>query len=170
MSEARDAALVEEACRKSAVLWLQPAAQGRATGAWHVWAEGAVYVVSGGVEQALPPMADDEEVIVTVRSKDKGSRVVTWIAAAHRVPAGSAEWEAVVPELHAKRLNPADGEAQPSRWARESTITRLAPTGVLREGPGRMSARSHAAPPPDSAATTRGALPFMVGRRARRRG
>jgi hypothetical protein len=165
----RDAALVEEACRKSAMLWLQPTSQRRPRGAWHVWALGAVYVVSGGLEQPLPPMTDGEEVSVTVRSKDKGSRIVTWTAVAQQVQPGTEEWAAVVPELHAKRLNPPDGERQPERWAAESTVTRLAPTGVVREGPGRMSARSHAVEPPDSPATTRGPLPFMVGRRARRR-
>jgi hypothetical protein len=169
VSDTRDAALVEEACRKSAMAWLQPAGQPRAVAAWHVWVDTAMYVVSDGLEQPLPAMPDGEPVTVIVRSKDKGTRLVTWVAVASRVEPGTPDWDAVVPELHAKRLNPPDGEAQPARWAAESTVTRLSPTGVVREGPGRMSARSHAAAPPDSPATTRGALPFMVGRRARRR-
>jgi hypothetical protein len=169
VSETRDAALVEEACRKSAMSWLQPPGQARPVAVWHVWVDGAMYVVSGGREQQLAVMPDGEPVTVIVRSKDKGSRLVTWVAAASRVEPGTPEWGTVVPELHAKRLNPPDGEGQPARWAAESTVTRLSPTGVVGEAPGRMSARSHAAAPPDSKATTRGALPFMVGRRARRR-
>jgi hypothetical protein len=80
-----------------------------------------------------------------------------------------AAWDVVVPELHAKRLNPPDGEQQPARWARESRVVRIEPTGRLVEGPGHLSHRSHAAEPPSSPATTRGPLPFIVGRRARRR-
>ena len=78
-------------------------------------------------------------------------------------------WDPVVTELHAKRLNPPDGEAQPQRWARESRVLRLEPTGRMLERPGHLSHRSHAAEPPGSPATTRGPLPFVIGRRARRR-
>jgi len=106
---------------------------------------------------------------VTVRSKANGSRLVTWVATAQDVAPGTPAWEAAVPELHAKRLNPPDGEQQPARWARESHVTRLVPTGELLESPAHISTRSHAATPPGSPATTRGPLPFVVGRRARRR-
>ena len=169
MPKERDDALIDEACRKSAMAWLRPAGQSRAVAAWHIWHDGAVYVVSGGREQALPPMPDGEPVLVTVRSKDTGARLVTWTGTARTVDPGSPEWDAAVPELHAKRLNPTDGEQQPARWARESTVTRIEPTGELLEAPGRMPQRSQAAAPPGSPATTRGALPFMIGRRARRR-
>ena len=173
MTEDRSAALgralVEEACRKTSMVWLQPESSPRPVAAWHVWVDGAAYVVGGGAEQDLPAMADGELVAVTVRSKDKGGRLVTWVARAEHVPAGSEGWDTAVLELHAKRLNPPDGEQQPARWARESTVTRLAPTGELPESPGRMPSRSHAAPPPGSPATTRGPLPFVLGRRARRR-
>ena len=169
MSRERDDALIEEACRKSAMAWLRAAGQTRASAAWHIWHDGALYVVSGGREQPLPAMPEGEPVTVTVRSKDTGARLVTWVGAASAVSPGSPEWEAAVPELHAKRLNPTDGEKQPARWARESTVTRIVPTGELVEAPGRMPSRSQAAAPPGSPATTRGALPFVIGRRARRR-
>ena len=151
------------------MVWLRPAGQSRAVAAWHVWHDGAVYVVSGGREQPLPAMPDGEAVTVTVRSKDTGARLVTWTGTARTVPPGTAEWDAAVPGLHAKRLNPTDGEQQPLRWARESTVTRIEPAGELLEAPGRMPQRSQAAAPPGSPATTRGALPFVIGRRARRR-
>lgn len=169
VSTERDTALVEEACRKSAMSWLAPAGQAQSSLAWHIWHDGALYVVSGGQEQSLPAMADGELLTVTVRSKDTGTRLVTWIGTTSTVSPGTPEWDSVVPELHAKRLNPIDGEQQPVRWARESTVTRITPTGEVIEAPGRMSNRSHAAAPPASPATTRGALPFMIGRRARRR-
>ncbi len=162
-------ALVAEAAKKSALLWLRPADQDHATAAWHVWLDGAAYVVSGGLEQALPPLAGHGPVTVTLRSKDKGSRLVTWVADPTGVEAGTEHWELAAKELHVKRLNAPDGERAPARWAAESTITRLTPIGEIVEAPGRMSSTSHAAIPVASAATTRGALPFMIGRRARRR-
>ncbi|SDT24509.1 hypothetical protein [Actinopolymorpha singaporensis] len=39
-------ALVEEACRRSSVLWLDYAGLDRPRPAWHVWSEGAAYVVA----------------------------------------------------------------------------------------------------------------------------
>jgi hypothetical protein len=168
---ARARALVGEACRKSAMLWLRPESDPRAVAAWHVWSDGAVYVVSGGLEQDVPVLARlaQDRLVVTVRSKDTGGRLVSWVGLASRVQPDDEAWDAVVAELHAKRLNSSDGEAQPARWARESVVTRIEPTGELLESPGHRSADSHAAEPPRSGATTRGALPFTLGRTPRRR-
>ncbi len=162
-------ALVEEACRKSSLVWLRPAGADRSVAAWHVFIDGAVHVVGGGLEQDLPDLADGDEVEVTVRSKDNGGRLVSFTAAATTIAPGDATWVAVVPELHSKRLNPPDGEAQPDRWARKSRVVRLEPTGRVTERPGSQSQKSQAAEPPGSPATTRGPLPFVIGRRATRR-
>jgi hypothetical protein len=161
-------ALVEEACRKSALLWVRRPGDTHSTPAWHVWLDGAVYVVHGGLEQPLPDLAAAPgRVEVTVRSKDKGGRLVTWVAAAEPVNPGSPGWDAAAAALHAARLSPPDGEEEPSRWARESWITRLVPTGEVLEHPGAMLKVSHAAPPVDTPATTRNRLPFVLGRRGR---
>ncbi len=153
-----DAALIEEACKKSGLIWVAvPGARDRA--AWHVWHEqdgrGAVYVVVGGGEQELPGLADGITVRVTVRSKDKGGRLVSWPGLVARIVPGGDEWEAVVPSLHSKRLNAHDGEAQPGRWAANSAVFRIRPQAALFEGPGRYATASGAAPVPPSAATTR---------------
>jgi hypothetical protein len=153
-----DAALVEEACKKSGLIWVAvPGSRDRM--AWHVWHEhdgrGAVYIVVGGGEQALPGLADGITVRVTVRSKDKGGRLVAWPGRVSRIAPGSPEWVEVVPVLHAKRLNAHDGEAQPDRWAASSAIFRISPLGPLIEGPRRYSKASGAAPVPPSPATTR---------------
>lgn len=165
-------ALVEETCRKSSMVWLRPLTADYAVPVWHVFTDGAVHVVGGGLEQQLPTLPsppEDAELEVTVRSKDTGGRLLSFVATATRIGPEDDAWAVVVPELHAKRLNPPDGEEQPQRWARESTVLRLEPTGRLVESPGHLSQRSHAAEPAGSPATTRGPLPFMVGRRARRR-
>jgi hypothetical protein len=172
---ARTRAIVEEACKKSAMLWLRPEAagrDGRSFAAWHVWTDGAAHIVSGGLEQRVPVLdevADGARLVATVRSKDTGGRLVAWVGVVRRLHPDDAAWETVVPELHAKRLNAPDGEAQPARWARESAVHRIEPTGELLETPGNPTTGSHAAEPPSSPATTRGRLPFVVGRRARRR-
>jgi hypothetical protein len=153
-----DASLIEEACKKSGLIWIAvPGARDRA--AWHVWHEyggtGAVYVVVGGEEQPLPGLAGGITVRVTVRSKDKGGRLVTWPGAVSKIVPGSPEWTQVLPALHAKRLNARDGEAQPERWAASSMIFRIEPHGVPIERPGAYSPKSGAAPVPASPATTR---------------
>lgn len=162
-------ALVEETCRKSALVWLRARSGSHATAAWHVFVDGAIHVVGGGREQQLPVLADGDEVEVTVRSKDNGGRLLRFFATAVPVLPGTDAWDAVVPELHSKRLNPLDGEEQPQRWARESRVLRLEPTGRLLESPGRTSRGSHAAEPAGSPAATRDPLPFVLGRRATRR-
>jgi hypothetical protein len=167
-------ALVEEATKKSGVIWVRPAgaAASSARAAWHVWVEDAAYVVTGGREQQLPGIETTTEVVVTVPSKDKGGRLVTWVARPSVVEPGSAAWATAVPALHANRLNAPDGEQQPARWARESRVVRLEPTGEVLERPGAMPTRSQAVPPRPTRATTRGPLPFVIGRatgRKRRR-
>jgi hypothetical protein len=166
------AALAEEAVKKSALIWVS-VGDARPRPLWHVWAGGSAYVVSGGAEQPFPgldeALAGAGPVTVTVRSKDKGGRLVSYRAKAARVEPGSEEWDTAVAELHAKRLNAHDGEEQPQRWRRESAVTRLDLTGDLLEEPGRMPADGHSAPPPPTPATTLGPLPYVLGRRRGRR-
>lgn len=164
MEEALGTALIAEAAKKSALLWVTVAGQPPRP-AWHVWHDGAAYVVTGGIEQPLPGLAETPCAVVTLRSKDTGSRVVEFPARVTPVAVDSPEWDAIVPELHAKRLNAPDGEAQPARWAKESTILRLSPDGP----PAEPAPTSYAAPPVDTPATTRTTVPFTLGRRRGKR-
>lgn len=166
------AALVEEATRKSGVLWLALPGLPCPRAAWHVWhayeGTGAAYVVTGGVEQPLPGLPEAERVAVTVRSKDKGARLVTWIAAVERVKPGSDEWRAVVPLLAKSRLNAPDAEHQSDRWADEAYVIRLTPTGEAPEAPGTLPDDYASVRPAPSPATTTRRVPHMVGGRRRR--
>ena len=118
--------LVAEATRRSGVVWVD----GRAT--WHVWHDDALWLVTGGLEPAAPPTWPGGTALVEVRSRARqGDLLVRWVAGVTRVEPGSPAWEAAVPLLHAARLNPPDGAAQPGRWARESAVWRLDPTGEL---------------------------------------
>src|SRR5213593_4019297 len=98
-SELLDQALVEEATKKSGLVWVRgPGAPARAL--WHVWHEGALCLVGDGPgEQPLPGLADGAEAEVTVRSKDKGGRLVSWTAKIVELAPESEAWTAAVGEL-----------------------------------------------------------------------
>ncbi|WP_369273249.1 hypothetical protein AB5J55_27800 [Streptomyces sp. R11] len=159
-SELLDQALVEEATKKSGLIWVRgPGVPARAL--WHAWHAGAACVVGDGPgEQPLPGLADGAEAEVTVRSKDKGGRLVSWSAKVVELAPGSEQWEATVAELKGKRLNAPDGEAMPSRWARECRVLRLVPTG----GTAPLPDGSLAEAPLPSPATTRQPIPAGLPR------
>ncbi|MFF5495304.1 hypothetical protein [Streptomyces aquilus] len=167
-SELLDQALVEEATKKSGLIWVR-APEGPARALWHVWHEGAACLVGDGPgEQPLPGLTDGGAAEVTVRSKDKGGRLVSWTARVVELPSGSEAWEAVVAELKGKRLNAPDGEAMPERWGRECRVLRLVPTGATAPLPdGDL-----AGPPVPTSATTRrpipAGLPRLLFKRKRR--
>jgi hypothetical protein len=173
-------ALIEEATKKSGLIWVRggvlaadggdDAAPGPTRALWHVWHEGAACVVGDGPgEQPLPGLVDGGDAVVTVRSKDKGGRLVSWPARVVELAPESAAWEAAVAELKGKRLNAVDGEAMPGRWARECRVLRLEPAG----SPGGLPSGSLAAVPVEAPVTTRGpvpaALPRLLWRRRRPR-
>ncbi|MYX98981.1 hypothetical protein GT045_30315 [Streptomyces sp. SID486] len=168
-SELLDRALIEEATKKSGLVWVRGTAAPAARALWHVWHEGAVCVVGGGPgEQPLDGLADGGFAEVSVRSKDKGGRLVTFAVAVHEPAAGSEEWEATVAELKGKRLNAPDGEEMPARWARECRVLRLVPTGAVTPLPeGSLAER----PAPTPATTRRpvpAALPRLLLKRRKR--
>ena len=158
-------ALVEEATKKSGLVWVN----GRAL--WHAWTEGAMVVVGGPGEQPLPGLADGGAAEVTVRSKDKGGRLVSWRAAVALLAPDSAAWRAAAAELKGKRLNSPHGEAVTEHWARECSVFRLTPQGEPFEHPGAMPSGSGAAAPVPTTATTRrpipAGLPRLLARRRR---
>ncbi|WP_221358369.1 hypothetical protein [Streptomyces beigongshangae] len=174
-----DRALVEEATKKSGLIWVRgsgvPSLDARpgepARALWHVWHDGAACLVGDGPgEQPLPGLVDGHEALVTVRSKDKGGRLVSWSATVVELAPGSDAWDVAVGELKGKRLNAPDGEAMTERWARECRVVRLEPTGATAPLPDG----SLAAVPVPTPATTRQPVPAAVPRlllgRGRKRG
>jgi hypothetical protein len=159
-SELLGQALVEEATKKSGLIWVKgPGVPARAL--WHVWHEGAACVVGDGPgEQPLPGLAEGAEAEVTVRSKDKGGRLVSWAARVVELAPGSDAWDATVAELKGKRLNATDGEAMPERWARECRVCRLEPTGATAPLPDGSLAEA----PLPTPATTRQPIPAGLPR------
>ncbi|CAM5720354.1 hypothetical protein [Streptomyces fumanus] len=168
-SELLQRALIEEATKKSGLVWVRgPGVPARAL--WHVWHEGAACLLGDGPgEQPLPGLADGGTAEVTVRSKDKGGRLVTWSARVVELASGSEAWRAAVAELKGKRLNAPDGEAAVERWARECRVLRLEPTGATAPLPDDARAE----PPLPTPATTRtpvpAGLPKLLLKRRKRR-
>ncbi|MEV7118541.1 hypothetical protein [Kitasatospora griseola] len=150
-----DRALVEEAAKKSGLLWVRPAGQPHARPLWHAWHDGAVVVVGDGAEQPLHGLAAGAPATLTLRSKDKGGRLVAFSATVTAVAPGTPAWDGAVEELKGKRLNAPDTDTIGDRWARESRILRLEPTGPLAAHPDD----SLAAAPMPTPVTTRKPIP-----------
>lgn len=171
-SEAFADALVAELAKKTSTSWLRydPGSGEPTTHAvWHVWLDGALCLVSGGREQPLPGIDEADRVEVTMRSKESGGRLLTWVAEPHVVRPGDELWEPVTTALVAGRLNLEDLGTAADDWAEHSLVTRLVPTGELVEQPGSLSSDAHRAEPRPTPATTRGRLPKVLHRRVRRR-
>lgn len=170
-----DRALIEEATKKSGLVWVR-GPEGPSRSLWHVWHEGAVCLVGDGpLEQPLDGLGltDGGAATVTVRSKERGGRLVAWPARVAELPPGGESWESAVAELRGKRLNAPDAQTIAERWARECRVLRLEPAGEPLEKPGAMPHSAHSAPPLPTTATTRhrtpAALPRLLFRRRRQR-
>jgi hypothetical protein len=123
-------ALVDEGLRRSAVLWLALPSAPTPRAAWYAYSDGAAYVVHEGLEQSLPGLRELATVEVTLRSKDKGSQLVRFVAQVEPIEPADPRWPAAAAELHTRRQSAPDGNAQPARWATGSCVTRLAPVMV----------------------------------------
>jgi hypothetical protein len=181
MDAAATETLIEGAAKKSGLVWVvavgTSAAGGREQPVWHVWQDGAVYVLTGGIEQPVPGGIDalgadgTGRAHVLARGKGPSGRVLTFETTVSKVSAGSDEWEAVVPALMAGRLNLPDGADAPKRWAVECTLWKLRPTGTIVETAADADPASHAAEPPPTPARSRVPRPLHLrGRPARNRG
>ncbi len=148
-STASVAALVSEAMSKSGLLWIDVRGD-RAWPAWHVWDDGAAYVVSGPGEQPLPWLP--EEVGLILRSKDTGGRLLTMRAHTHVLEPGTPEWDKAGELLRSSRLNAIDDSL--TRWAMSCTLTALVPFDAPIEAPGAYAAGDPRAAPARTAATT----------------
>lgn len=169
--ETLERALIEEAAKKSMLLWVSGGDGGPATGLWHVWHEGAVCLVGGGPgEQPLRGLADGGTAMVTARSKDKGGRLVTFPATVRELAPRGAAWQDTVDQLKGKRLNATDAPTMTDRWAGECRVLRLEPAGPPVEAPGRMPDAEGAAAPVPTSATTREPVPASLPRLLFRRG
>jgi hypothetical protein len=127
-------AVLEEALKKSTVVWLQVPGDGGTGGhavpVWYGLLDGRVYVLSGGSEQRIPGLAEADRVLLVARSKDQQSKVAEIEARARVVDGKDPLYAKVAPVLIPRRLNLRDGEAAADRWRKESTLVELTPVPV----------------------------------------
>src|SRR5207248_3093034 len=134
-----------------------------AIGLWHLWQDGNVYLLTGGIEQPAPAgLETGATAHVTARAKGKNARVLAFEVSVDTLTPESEDWRTIAAALVPKRLNLPDGEAAPERWARECTLWRLQPTGVIFETAQEPTTVSHAAAPPPSPARTRVPRPLHL--------
>ncbi|MBR7742948.1 hypothetical protein KC207_06570 [Phycicoccus sp. BSK3Z-2] len=167
------ARLLGEAATKSGMLWVRvPGAGDHAV--WHVWRPAdedadrpaAVLVVSGPGEQHLPWLPAD--VVLVLRSKDSGGRLLTVPAVAAELEPGSAEWQEAVDLLRPVRLN-ATGDVE-GRWRESATVHALVPDTAAVARPTGDAEGSGAAPVrPAGPATARWRPWHLRGRAGGRR-
>ncbi|MET0449150.1 MAG: hypothetical protein ABW004_12110 [Aeromicrobium sp.] len=136
--------LVADLAKKSGLVWVSYG--GRTHAVWHEWVGDAVCVVSGGTEQALPGIADEQTVTLLLRSKSTRALAASVEARVEVVPPGSEHWETVTTTLRTGRLNLVDTDHAVERWAAESVVVRLVPTGTRSTPAGMPTDIPHTAP------------------------
>lgn len=160
-------ALIEESMKRSSLVWISYEPDGRSRAAWHGWADGVAYIVSGGPEQQLPGVEWAQRAVITSRAKETHARLVSWVANVEALIPWTDEWHLAVNLLSPDRLNAATVNALGEVWAGESVISKFTPTGEIVDQPGDYPAGSLASAPPRTSATTRTGTPWVMHRRPR---
>ncbi len=124
-----DTELIADLAKKSGLVWVSYAHHTHAI--WHEWVNDAVCLVTGGTEQPLPDIERHETVRLLLRSKSSRALVAEVTARVDVVPPHSEHWESVTAALKIGRLNLADRDHAVERWAHESVVIRLVPTGSI---------------------------------------
>jgi hypothetical protein len=163
-NEASQRAILDEALKKGALVWVEVESRGHAR--WHAWTGEHVYLLTGAGEQPDPGLVPGGTVRVVVRSKDNRHRLIAFDADVSLLRADDEDWESATAELAKQRLNLSDAENAPSRWATpEFTVYRLTPRLPLVEDVDDVPSESHRAAPVPTEATTAGRKPYVLHRR-----
>lgn len=128
--------LIADLAKKSGLVWVSYARHTHAI--WHEWVGDAVCLVAGGTEQPLPDIERHETVRLLLRAKSSRALVAEVTARVEVVAPQSEHWDSVTEALKTGRLNLVDRDNAVERWARESVVVRLVPTGDVTL-PGEIS-------------------------------
>ena len=136
-SSGPDTAVLDEALKKSTVVWVdvlgEGGTHGRAVPVWYGLLDGRVYVLVDGSEQHVPGLAEASQVVLSARSKEQQSLVAEVEASARVVPGSDPLFDKVVPVLLPRRLNLRDSDHAADRWRKESTLVELTPSSIPAE-------------------------------------
>lgn len=136
--------LVADLAKKSGLVWVSY--DGRDHAVWHEWVGDAVCVVSGGTEQSLPGIADQQVVTLKLRSKSTRAMAAEVEARVELIGPDSEHWDPVTTALRTGRLNLVDTQHAVERWATGSVVARLLPTGSTTVAGELPTAIGHTAP------------------------
>lgn len=118
----------ETALKKGSIMWLtipQPSGGTVTRPAWYVQQGKKLFVIKGPDEQELPHLEDNDQVIVSVKSKEIKASIGD-LTADVRVVANDSDEFAKIAELGlANRLNSPDGNEAAQRWQDTCTMVEL---------------------------------------------
>jgi hypothetical protein len=122
-------AAVQEALKKSTILWLRWRHDGieRTMPVWYLLDNktGLIYVLSGERQQTLPGAESMRECDVILRQKGKNVQIAEIPASVRVVPLGD-EWDEIAEKIAEKRLNiPGLPEETAKRWRDECVILQI---------------------------------------------
>lgn len=119
---------VQEALKKSTILWLRwtnEAGVSNTMPVWFIYHQDKIYVVSGERQQTIPGARKIRQADVILRWKGKNSQVADLPASVRLVPHGE-KWDEVAEKIAEKRLNiPGAPEETARRWRDEVDILEI---------------------------------------------
>lgn len=131
LSGSSSAAPVQEALKKSTIIWLrwETGSEQHTMPVWFVNDKGRIYVLSGERQQTIPGAAELRECDVILRWKGKNARIAE-IPASVKVLEPGPEWDQAAEKIAEKRLNiPGLPEETARRWRETCVILEL----ILRD-------------------------------------
>jgi hypothetical protein len=120
----------ETALKKGSIMWLtipQPGGGEATRPAWYVQQGKKLFVMKGPDEQELPNLEGNDEVRITVKSKEVKATIAEAPADVRVVDSDSDEFERIAQLGMGNRLNLPDGEGAAERWRQTCTLVELTP-------------------------------------------
>lgn len=121
-------AAIEEAFRKSDIIWVHPNTSDRPIPCWFVLKEGKAYVLSGERQQIIPRADRVRNARITARWKGRDASLAEFDAAVRVLTARDPEFDEIGELMVGKRQSVTGSvEENVARWKRECVILELTP-------------------------------------------
>jgi len=120
----------DTALKKGSIMWLtipQPDGGEATRPAWYVQQGKKLFVLKGPQEQELPNLEHQEQVTITVKSKDVNASIAEAPADVRVVANDSDEFAKIAQLGMGNRLNLKDGGGAAERWKQTCTLVELTP-------------------------------------------
>ncbi|MGH9194865.1 MAG: hypothetical protein ACRD1T_03890 [Acidimicrobiia bacterium] len=121
-------AAIQEAFKKSDIIWVHPNTSTRPIPCWFVLKEGKAYVLSGERQQIVPGAERIKNARVTARWKMRDASLAEFDAAVRVITARDSEFDEIGELMVSKRQSVVGSvEENVARWKRECVILELTP-------------------------------------------